>query len=77
MVMVMEEVVVMTVLMTDGDDVDEDNLLRAHPPKADMVVMVMVVTVMMVVVVLMTDGNDDDNDNLLRPHPPKADVANL
>ena len=29
------KVVVMTVLMTDGDDVDADNLLRPHPPKAD------------------------------------------
>ena len=31
MVVVMVEVVVMTVLMNNGNDVDTDNLLRPHP----------------------------------------------
>ena len=36
MVMVVTVMVVVVVLMTDGNDVDAvDNLLRAHPPKAD------------------------------------------
>ena len=36
MVMVVTVMVVVVVLMTDGNDVDAvDNLLRPHPPEAD------------------------------------------
>ena len=36
MVMVVTVMVVVVVLMTDGNDIDAvDNLLRPHPPKAD------------------------------------------